>query len=154
MYYKAVELVLAWAIALKEKWCESEEATIMNVYAPNNRSEHPGFWERLELGRGSRESNRPDFPLGDFHVMEVPIDRALIHRALIHQEECSRSIERPATTVRSGGYMETHELCFTYHGNGNGQQVESRLDRIYVAAAERTSSFDWKLLPRYRLTTG
>ena len=56
--------------------------------------------------------------------------------------------------------MEAHELCFTYHANANanananGQQVQSRLDLIYVSSSRANLKFDWKILPRYRLTTG
>lgn len=93
-YYKAAELVPARAIALKEKWHESEEATIINVYAPDNRSERPDLWERVELERGNRGFNSPDFPLGDFNVTEDPIDRALIHQEDESAVEALRDLRR------------------------------------------------------------
>jgi hypothetical protein len=58
------------AIAPKKKWHE-EKTTIINVYAPKNRSEHPGFWERLELERDDCGFNSPDFLFWDFNVRET-----------------------------------------------------------------------------------
>lgn len=41
--YEATMPIQGRAIALKVKWHEVEETTIINVYAPNNRANHPDF---------------------------------------------------------------------------------------------------------------
>jgi exonuclease III len=74
-----VELIPGRAIAPKIKWHESEETTLINVYTPNNKLEHPNLWGRIELEHSSRGMNPPDFLLGDFNVTEDLIDRAPIH---------------------------------------------------------------------------
>lgn len=64
------------AIMMKIKWLETEELTIMNVYAPNKRGEHLAFWAQLELERRQKCLAKPDFVLGDFNVTEDRIDRS------------------------------------------------------------------------------
>jgi exonuclease III len=77
--YKATELIPGRAIALKIRWHEAEETTLINVCAPNNRTDHPNFWESLEHERGNHGIGPPQFLLGDFNFTEDPIDRAPIH---------------------------------------------------------------------------
>ena len=72
------ELISGRAMAIKIKWRENEEAVPINVYAPNDRSEHKNFWTQVESRRRSKNIKRPDFLLGDFNVTEDPLDRALI----------------------------------------------------------------------------
>ena len=45
------KLIKGCAMALKIKWRENEEAVIINVYAPNERSEHREFWTQIEAKR-------------------------------------------------------------------------------------------------------
>ena len=60
---------------LKVKWLRSSTATILNVYAPNDRSEHTNFWAKVIMARRVKHLPEPDFTLGDFNVMEDTIDR-------------------------------------------------------------------------------
>ena len=41
------ELILGRALMLKIKWLGSCSATILNIYAPNQRNEHPNFWANV-----------------------------------------------------------------------------------------------------------
>jgi len=69
------KLILGRAAILKIRWLKTCIATILNVYAPNNRSEHTGFWAKILTNRQSKCLPIPDLTLGDFNVTEDAIDR-------------------------------------------------------------------------------
>jgi exonuclease III len=68
------ELIPRRAAMLKIKWLKTCITTILNVYAPNDRSEHASFWAKVLTERWARHLPIPDFTLGDFNVTEDTID--------------------------------------------------------------------------------
>ena len=64
------ELVEGWALAIKFKWHNDNEILLINMYAPNNRSEHTNFWESINTKRCAKGLCRPDMMLGNFNVTE------------------------------------------------------------------------------------
>ncbi|KAH8978487.1 hypothetical protein EDB92DRAFT_1937538 [Lactarius akahatsu] len=127
------ELVEGRALALKIEWLESETTTLINVYAPNNKSEHPTFWERVDTASQAYGLGRPNFLLGDFNLVEDPIDWAPAH-----QDDAN------ADTWR---HHNPTDRCFTYRANVNSQQIQSRIDRIYIARRTAELTYDWKIAP-------
>jgi exonuclease III len=75
----AVELIEGRVLAIKFKWHNDKEIHLLNVYAPNDRRAHPGFWEMIDTKRQSKGLRCPDLMLGDFNVTEDPIDRVPAH---------------------------------------------------------------------------
>ena len=77
----SLELHKGRALALKVQWHESgeEDTTLMNIYAPNNKTAHEKFWEGIETECRTHRLRRPDFMLGDFNVTEDNLDRAPAH---------------------------------------------------------------------------
>lgn len=69
------ELIPSRAAILKIKWLKTCTATILNIYAPNERSEHASFWAKVITERRARHLPIPDFTLGDFNITEDAIDR-------------------------------------------------------------------------------
>jgi len=69
------ELIPGRVAILKIKWLKMCTATILNIYAPNKRSEHASFWAKVITERRARHLPIPDFTLGDFNVTEDAIDR-------------------------------------------------------------------------------
>ena len=69
------ELIPGRAAALRVKWLESCTMTIMNMYAPNDRSKHPNFWVKVITARRAKHLPIPDLTLGDFNITEDAIDR-------------------------------------------------------------------------------
>lgn len=135
------------ALALKINWLETEATNFLNIYAPVNRSAHRTFWSEIEKTRLDCDLPRPDFLLGDFNVTEDPIDRAP-----------AKTDDQPATDklrdVRlnwdvQDAWRAAHpdEKVFTYRANANGNEIKSRLDRIYVANRLTTFTFDWVITP-------
>ena len=70
------ELIPRRVVMLKIKWLKSCVATILNVYAPNDRNKHANFWVKIMMERRAKHLPIPDFTLGDFNVTEDTIDRA------------------------------------------------------------------------------
>lgn len=70
------ELIKGRALAIKLTWTNNEEISLINVYAPNRRSEHENFWEEVRKEWESLNQGNPDFILGDFNITEDPIDRS------------------------------------------------------------------------------
>ena len=45
------ELIEGHALVIKFKWHENDEIVLINIYAPNNRTRHPKFWEKIDIER-------------------------------------------------------------------------------------------------------
>ena len=69
------ELIKGRAIAMNLTWKNEEETLLINVYTSNRKSDHQGFWEKVENERMNRRLRKPDFVLGDFNLTEEPINR-------------------------------------------------------------------------------
>ncbi|KAH9055098.1 hypothetical protein EDB83DRAFT_2225356, partial [Lactarius deliciosus] len=74
------KLIEGHMIALKINWLESETTTLINVYTPNNKTEHPTFWEQVETVRQAYSLGHPSFLLGNFNLVEDPIDHDPAHQ--------------------------------------------------------------------------
>ena len=66
---------------LKIIWLKTCATTILNIYAPNERIQHPIFWARTLMERHSRGLPIPDFTLGDFNVTEDAINRISVSKS-------------------------------------------------------------------------
>ena len=138
------ELIKGRALALKIKWRENEEAVLINVYAPNNRNEHKDFWKTLDTKRRSHSVRRPDFLMGDFNVTEDPIDRAPARSDDLNAIEALRNLRHSLDLQDTWRHAFPYDRNFTYRANCNGQQIKSRLDRIYTSSAAAKHTFGWK----------
>ncbi|KAH9032368.1 Endonuclease/exonuclease/phosphatase, partial [Lactarius deliciosus] len=141
--YKMVELIPGRAISLNIKWHGSEETTLINIYAPNNKTEHPNFWGELNRERITHRAPQPNFLLGDFNITEDPIDRAPIHQDNQNAIEALHDLWHNLDLEDAWRHMNPKEHCFTYQANANGV----RLDRIYVKRQQTNLTFDWKIGP-------
>ena len=139
------ELIEGRAIAIKFKWHENDEIVIINVYAPNNRPSHPDFWEQLDAKRRTKGLRRPDMMLGDFNLTEDIIDRAPAHLDDAKAIEALRNLRQCLGIKDSWRHAFPNERSFTYRANVNGQNIMSRLDRIYTSEQVAKLSFDWKI---------
>ena len=138
------ELIKGRALSLKIKWRENEETVLINVYAPNNRHEHPSFWKKIDAARRSNNVRRPDFLLGDLNVTEDPIDRAPAHADDLNAVEALRNLRHSLDLQDSWRHAFPHDRSFTYRANHNGHQIKSRLDRIYTSSTTAKHTFGWE----------
>ena len=143
----AHELDPGRALALEICWLESETTRLINIYAPNNRAAHLPFWNNVDAERRNKGIAKPDFVLGDFNVTEEQIDRSPARLDDPNAIEVLRDI-RHAWGIHDA-WRITHptEKTYTYRATANGQQIKSRLDRIYIARQASCMTFDWKTGP-------
>lgn len=142
------ELIKGRAIAIKLTWKRnSEETVIINVYAPNRRSEHQNFWKKVEDERKKRRIRKPDFVLGDFNVTEEPIDRSPARHDT--QTATTALREYRLSTGVQDQWRHTFPKAreFTYRATANDLPIKSRLDRIYISSNKANFTFDWKIAP-------
>ncbi|KAH9005679.1 Endonuclease/exonuclease/phosphatase, partial [Lactarius deliciosus] len=142
---KVYELIEGRALAIKVKWKENGEAVIINVYAPNNKSDHQQFWEQVDERRRSKGIRKPDFLLGDFNLTEDPIDRSPPHDDDINAIEALRNLRQCLNLQDTWRYNNPNERAFTYRAMNNGTHRKSRLDRIYTSADAAKLTFEWKI---------
>ena len=141
------ELHAGRALALKIEWLESETTTLLNIYAPNNKTDHPNFWEGIEAERRTHRVPRPDFMLGDLNITEDPIDRTPPrlddHTAIeaLREVRCSWDVQD------AWRLSNPNERVYTYRANANSQEIKSRLDRIYIASRLTQLTFNWVMTP-------
>ena len=74
-----MELIEGRALAIKFKWHNDDDILLINIYVPNNRGDHPIFWETIDSKCRSKGLRRPDLMLGDFNLTEDKIDRTPAH---------------------------------------------------------------------------
>jgi len=139
------ELIEGRAIALKIKWHENDEIVLINVYAPNDKSEHRDFWEQIDSKRRAKNLRCPDFMLGDFNLTEDQIDRSPAHLDDTRAIEALRNLRQCLNLQDSWRHQYPNERSFTYRANVNGQHVKSRIDRIYTSAEAAKFTFNWRM---------
>ena len=140
------ELIKGRAMTIKFKWHDDEEILLLNIYAPNNRSDHPNFWEEVDMKRHSKGLRRPDIMLGDFNLTEDPIDRALTHLDDTNAIAALRNLRQCLGLEDSWQHAFPHDRNFTYRATCNGQAIMSRLDRIYTSSDAGKATYDWKFV--------
>ena len=118
---------------------------LLNIYAPNNKSEHKQFW--LETKQHLYRLRHPNFMLGDFNVTEENIDRAPAHPDDLNAISTLREICHSWELQDAWRHSHPTERCFTYCNNANGQQIQSRLDRIYIARGTSWHMYGWHMGP-------
>ncbi|KAH9069528.1 Endonuclease/exonuclease/phosphatase [Lactarius deliciosus] len=141
------ELIEGRAITLKIEWLESETTTLINVYAPNNKTEHPTFWEQVDTARQAYGLGHPSFLLGDFNLVKDPIDRSPAHPDDANAVEVLRDLRHQNGLEDIWRRYHPTDRCFTYRANINGRQIQSRINRIYVARRNAELTYEWKIVP-------
>ena len=138
------ELVEGRALAINFKWHNEDEVLLINVYAPNTRSEHTNFWETIDTKRRSKGLRSLDMMLGDFNVTEELIDRAPAHLDDTNAIAALRNLRQCLSLEDSWRHTFPHERSFTYRATTNGQTTMSRLDRIYTSSEVAKAAYNWK----------
>ncbi|KAI0054772.1 DNase I-like protein [Artomyces pyxidatus] len=141
--YRFEVLIPGRAIALTTTWHNDEKLTMLNVYAPNHPNQHPAFWERLQQEWRQRNMPRLDFLMGDFNIVEDPLDRA---PARFDDEAAITALREFRTELNikdawRHSYPDTR--MFIYRSNRANKHAESRLDRIYIANSQTKHAFEW-----------
>lgn len=72
-------LVPGRAIISSITWYNNQKIMIANIYTPNSPHTHAHFWIEIQ-NRIHNHPSQPDFLLGDFNIVEDPLDRAPTHK--------------------------------------------------------------------------
>ncbi|KAG1737363.1 Endonuclease/exonuclease/phosphatase, partial [Suillus occidentalis] len=137
---KTLEIIPGRALALKIKWHNNETLTILNIYAPNNITQHPDFWKKINTRWQENNLPHPDFMLGDFNLTEDPLDRA---PAKLDNENAISALRELRQNLNvQDTWREKHptERLFTFYSNNNSH---SRLDRIYTSPEHEENLLNW-----------
>ena len=138
------ELLEGRALALKIKWHENEETTILNIYAPHTRASQHDFWNKVQTRKQLYRLRNPDFLLGDFNVTEDAIDRYPPHPDDTNAITALRDIRHKWGLHDAWRHAYPTYKIYTYRAIHNDNPIKSRLDRIYITQGVEPHSFNWQ----------
>ncbi|KAG1870490.1 Endonuclease/exonuclease/phosphatase [Suillus tomentosus] len=134
-------LIPGRAAALSIKWHNDRTINLLNIYAPNNHSEHQHFWDTVKTKWLQKGLSTLDFMMGDFNVTEDPLDRAPSRPDNEQAIEALRNFRNEFNIQDTWRHSHPTTRLFTFNSNTNSM---SRLDRIYTSNSHRDSMSDWK----------
>ncbi|KAI0047995.1 DNase I-like protein, partial [Auriscalpium vulgare] len=141
---KATTIIPGRAYALTLTWYGSEKLTMLNVYAPNQPSNQPAFWQEIVATWTRLRLPRPDFMGGDCNHVEDQLDRAPMRYDSDNATEALRDLRYELRIHDAWRNDNPTERMFTYrYQNPRGEWCQSRLDRIYSAVGHETNLFEW-----------
>ena len=115
-------------VAIEIEWLETETTRLVNIYAPNNRTTHPLFWNEIDATRRDKRIPKPDFVLGDFNVTEELIDQAPTQLDDQNAIEALRDLRHAWEIHDTWRLAYPNEKTYTYCANTNNGYIKSRLD--------------------------
>ena len=125
---KWYELIPGRALLLETKWLDSCNTPILNVYAPNERSEHPEFWAKILTERQYQHAPIPDFTLGNFNVTEDAIDRMPPKLDDANAIEALRDFRHTWDISDTWRHWNPYEKAFTYRARTHEDNIQVHLD--------------------------
>ncbi|KAG2741209.1 DNase I-like protein, partial [Suillus brevipes Sb2] len=134
------EIIPGRALAIKIKRNNNENLTLLNIYAPNNLTKHPEFWELISRTWQNRNLPQPDFLLGDFNLTEDSIDRAPARQDNENALTALRDLKHQLNVQDTWRSLHPTSRLFTYYSSTNSH---SRLDRIYTSPRHERNTHQW-----------
>ena len=139
------EIIPGRAALLKIKWLKTCTAMILNIYAPNERNQHPIFWAKTLTERRSKGLPILDFTLGDFNVTEDAIDRMPPKLDDETAIAALRDVQHKWEMRDTWRWANPTENAFTYRAQTHNEWIQARLDRIYISKRAEPFTFDWEI---------
>ena len=140
---KVTCLVPGRAIYMETKWHAEKYIHILNVYAPNARSENARFWTSVNEAMRQRRLRKPDVLLGDFNVTEDALDRL---PARLDDESAVMALRELTESLGVvDGWRVTEPDTKGYSFPQRGSVNRSRLDRIYTTQRLLQTSSEWEI---------
>ncbi|EPQ53495.1 DNase I-like protein, partial [Gloeophyllum trabeum ATCC 11539] len=138
------EIIPGRALSLTTTWHNSETFTIINVYAPNDYSQHPTFWENITLGIRTLSIPLPDFMVGDFNVVEELVDRSPPRPDPLAATNALRELRLNLGLTDGWRHDNPDERAYTYTSNRHHMP---RIDRIYTKPTHLPYLHGWHKTP-------
>jgi ribonuclease HI/exonuclease III len=141
---KTSTLIPGRALLLEIPWHANELLTVLAVYAPNDGRENRTFWENLNniWERDVTEFPLPDVLLGDFNMVEDPIDRSSGTTDPIETVNSLSNLKTRLALVDGWRQTFPHEKNYTLQHRSNNHR--SRIDRIYATTTVLEMAEDWQ----------
>ena len=146
---KAYEIYPGRALLVKTQWRSGKPLKILNIYAPNVSpqcaKESAAFFEKVQdFFENSPTWLKPDIVLGDFNIVEYPIDRL---PAAADRNEGVLAIDGLMRSLHvTDGWRSTYpdKKAWTFISQ-KAPFAQSRLDRIYVTPTIVRAAREWKI---------
>lgn len=137
------EIIPGRALMLVLPWHADLTITILAVYAPNRTGENKDFWTLLQNKLQAQNFPLPDIMLGDFNLVENPLDRLPSHPDDANATEALLDLK--SMLHYKDGWRSTNPTtkAYTFLQKATGSQ--SRIDRIYVTDQMFNSTRDWNI---------
>ncbi|EPS92778.1 hypothetical protein FOMPIDRAFT_1080763, partial [Fomitopsis schrenkii] len=137
------QIIPGRALYLRIKWHGEETLTLLNVYAPNARSDNASFWEEIKNKLLTQRLKKPDILLGDFNLVEEAIDRLPVREDENAPITALKTLLRWLELIDGWRISEPDTKEYTYPQRG--AQSKSRIDRIYVSPDILQASNEWEI---------
>ena len=137
------------ALLVKTRWRNGAPLTVLSIYAPNvtptNADESAAFFNRVQQYFEDRPRTRkPDLMLGDFNIVEEPMDRlparADPEKGVLALDDCLRSLRL------SDGSRNTYPSSKNWT-HTTPTNTFLRLDRIYATEKVQEKAREWEIQP-------
>jgi exonuclease III len=136
------EIIPGRALLLDLTWRESQRLSILNIYAPNVKSEQVAFWEDLhDKWAKGRARRKPDFMVGDFNAVEDDIDRAPARKDDRKVVETMREARIAMGLTDAWRHAHASVRRFTF---SSARHSLARLDRICAAKKHHNFMYEWE----------
>jgi exonuclease III len=122
-----MELIKGRALVMKLKWKENT-TTLIDVYAPNNKNKNQDFWKEVKNQRETLSLPKPDFLLGDFNLMEEPIDCSPPKHDNLNAVSALRDLRQSLNITDQWRHLYNKAREYMYHTTQNQKLIKSRLD--------------------------
>jgi len=117
---------------------------LVNIYAPNDLSQHAGFWADVVTQWSTHHLPPPNMMLGDFNMVEDPLDRSPARPdsepATAALRLCRQSLD--LQDIWRQTFPDRRSFTYT-----SAHNTMSRIDRIYADPDTGKCLSDWSVEP-------
>ena len=138
------EITPGRAILLSLNWRNNQPLKILNIYAPNNPRENEGMWTSLRETWEATPNEKPAIMLGDFNLVESPVDRLPEHGDDRGATDALQALTRTGNMCDGWRRENPTERDYTFSQTSTSSQ--SRIDRIYISREIEGKTSGWDIL--------
>ena len=139
------EIIPGRALLLTTKHYAGRATRLLNVYAPNNSTYNGQFWTALLGHWGTHHLPSPDAVLGDFNVVDSPLDRLPPWPDPPAMADALHSLVAHFHLIDGWRHTFPSQLGYTFRQRNSTSQ--SHLDCIYVSPFLLKHSQNWNIEP-------